>query len=373
MRYTLLLLFLLPFAAFAQTVTGSLNFDNTDRNYRLFVPSDYDPNGEPLPLVFNLHGFTSNALAQEVYSNMSPVADTAGFLVCYPNGVASQWNVGWSFNLPTDDVGFIDTLIDHIAADYNVDLNRVYSCGMSNGGYMSYRLACELSDRIAAVASVTGSMAPGDPYPCDPPRTVPVMQVHGTDDGTVPYNGDPNIAVPIEEVLDFWLDKNDCPATADTTAVPDLDPNDGTTSQRIEWTGCADDTDVLFFKVENGGHTWPGSPINIGVTSQDFDASTEIWAFFNRYSLDGVISSTRPAVETPTWSLLPNPATEVLFIRDLRQAATAELYDARGLLQRTFIAEPNAGLSVAELPAGWYFVRVRTENGAWSTQRFLKQ
>ena len=304
---------------------------------------------------------------------MNPVADSAGFLVCYPNGVANAWNVGWGFNLPTDDVGFIDTLIDHLAADYNVDLNRVYSCGMSNGGYMSYRLACQLGDRIAAVASVTGSMVPGNPYDCDPPRTVPVLQIHGTADPTVPYNGSPFIARPIEEVLDEWLDRNDCPMTADTTDLPDLDPDDPTSAQRIEWTDCADQTEVLFYKILNGGHTWPGSPITVGVTNRDFDASTEIWEFFSRYALEAPVSTGRPNGAPAAWSLVPNLASEVVAFRNLPSAAPAELYDVRGQRWRSFEAVPDGRLDVATLPAGWYVVRLRNASGAWEVQRFLKQ
>ena len=144
---------------------GTLEFfettvDGFDREYYLFVPPSYD-GSSAVPLVLNLHGSGSSAPEQVAYSKMNLVADTAGFLVAIPEAVDSFWSSGFSFVPPTapDDVNFLLTMIDEISANYAVDADRVYSTGMSNGGFMSYRLACEATDRFAAIASVTGSMA----------------------------------------------------------------------------------------------------------------------------------------------------------------------------------------------------------------------
>ena len=149
----LLLTSCLLHAVAQETIAIDLEFDGEDRDYRLRIPANFD--GETaLPLVFNLHGFTSNATQQELYSRMNVVADTAGFFICYANGIGAAWNVGWDFGSSADDVGFINFLIDQISAEYPILSDQIYSCGMSNGGFMSYRLACELNQRIAAVASV---------------------------------------------------------------------------------------------------------------------------------------------------------------------------------------------------------------------------
>ncbi len=314
-KYRLLPLFLLLFSAFtilpAQTVTEFIDYDGISRSYRLHLPTGY-VDGMKLPLVFNLHGLGSNASEQEFYSQMNTVADTAMFIVCYANGVNSQWNVGWSFNQDTDDVGFINALIDTLKANYNINLNRVYSCGMSNGGFMSYTLACELTDRIAAIASVTGSMAPGVPEQCNPTRQIPVMQVHGTADPTVPFNGTATTNIPIEELVSFWRDINTCGAPADTTEVPNISVNDNCTAERLDYTDCGEGIDMVFYKIFGGEHTWPGAPINIGVTNQDFNASVEIWRFFSRYELDVESAIGDPVQSTTPVVVAPNPFQESL-------------------------------------------------------------
>ncbi len=225
-------------ALIAQTTTGTLLHDGLQRNYRLHLPTGYSADQE-YPLVFNLHGFTSDALQQEFYSGMNAVADTAGFIVCYPNGVNNAWNVGWSFGSTADDVGFIENLIQELAENYGIDTTRVYSCGMSNGGFMSYRLACELNDRIAAIASVTGGMFSGYLPQCEPGRPVPILEIHGTADDVVPYDGTPNVNAPVETTVNFWADNNGCAAMPDGIPLPNTAPNDGSTAERFDYPGCA--------------------------------------------------------------------------------------------------------------------------------------
>lgn len=138
----------------------TLTFDGLERSFLVFVPAGYD-GLEPIPLVLNLHGAGSTAAEQVIYSQLNLVSDTAGFLVVIPDAIDNFWNSGFSFIPPgsPDDVSFLLGLLDSMSTRYNIDPNRIYSTGMSNGGFMSYRLACEASDRIAAIASVTGSMA----------------------------------------------------------------------------------------------------------------------------------------------------------------------------------------------------------------------
>lgn len=342
-----------------QTITGTLQHDGTERNYRLYIPSGYS-SAEPTALVFNLHGYTSNATQQEIYSGMNDVAEAGNFLVCYPNGISNAWNVGWAFGSTANDVDFISTLIDLLADSYAIDPARVYSCGMSNGGFMSYRLACELNDRIAAVASVTGSMAPQYFPNCEPGKPVPVMEIHGTADIVVPYGGSAFVAVGIEEVVNFWVEKNGCDSPGDTTFFDNTSTTDLSTASRIDWAECDEDSKVAFIKIQGGGHTWPGSPIpGTGATNQDFSASEAIWAFFNQFAPEP------SAVEE--WALqrsalFPNPASEVLHLRLENGAAFEQFEIFDSISRRVAVGKWNGqSIDISSLQPGFYVLALDGE------------
>lgn len=350
-----------------QNLTGTITHDGLERDYRLHLPPNFDSANE-LPLVFNLHGYTSNAQQQEFYSGMNSVSDDGNFIVCYPNGIGASWNVGLPGGSSADDVGFLNDLIDTLHNLYNVNLNRVYSCGMSNGGYMSYKLACESSDRITAIASVTGSIVPGMEEDCEPTRAVPVMEIHGTADATVAYNGS-FFALPIEEVVQLWVDKNSCLNEPDTIDVPDTNILDGSTAQRIEYLNCNDEAEVVLYKVQNGAHTWPGAPIVLGTTNYDFDASVEIWAFFNRFDLEGAIVSTDEASQVADIQLFPNPASDRLVLNNLpTDVQEIQFLDATGRIVKVenAVGQQNLEMSIDELNVGFYWVLVRGDSSVRS-------
>ncbi len=269
-------------------VNGSILHDNLQRSFILYVPESYTGN-EAVPVVFNFHGYTSNAAEQMNYGDFRPIADTAGFLVIHPQGALldgnTHWNVGgWTLASTIDDVGFTDALLDHLDENYNVDLTRVYSTGMSNGGYMSFLLACQLSSRITAIASVTGSMTPETYRDCDPQHPTPILQIHGTNDNVVPYNGGAWTR-SIDDVLAYWTDFNNCTSTAATRDLSNTSTADGSTVDHVNYDCSASETSVEHYKVSGGGHTWPGTVLSGPGTNQDMDASAEIWKFFSRYAL----------------------------------------------------------------------------------------
>ena len=163
--------------------------DGIRRSYPIYVPASYSPS-VVAPMVLNFHGYTSNAFEQMFYGDFRAIADTAGFLLVMPDGTddatgTTYWNSGKEGTVY--DIGFTSELIDQIAASCKMNLNRVYSTGMQNGGFMSYTLACSLSNRIAAIASVTGSMNVGQDLTCNAQHPTPVMEIHGTSDAMVPY------------------------------------------------------------------------------------------------------------------------------------------------------------------------------------------
>ncbi|MEM1120647.1 MAG: PHB depolymerase family esterase [Bacteroidota bacterium] len=280
--------FLLNLAAplFAQQkIKGEIQMGDQKRTYRLYLPSTYTSERK-MPLVFNLHGLTSDPGQQQLISQMNKVAEENGFIVCYPKGKNRAWNVNFPFpSSKEDDVQFISDLIDHLKKLYNVDLCRVYACGFSNGGYMSHRLACELSDRIVAIASVAGSIVPKQEANCTQARAVPVLQIHGKGDPVVPYRGN-FTALPVEDLIDFWVEKNGCSTDATKTKIPNSSKLDLSKAIRYNFGGCRDKAAVAFYKVKNGGHTWPGSQLPLGITNRDFDASEEIWQFFSQFSFE---------------------------------------------------------------------------------------
>ena len=210
----LLLGFTFPISA-QQTINGSITHDEIQRNYILYIPEICD-GSTAVPLVLNFHGYGSNATQQMFYGDFRDIADTEGFLLVYPEGTLSNgdqfWNVGFPGNTSStiDDVGFTEALIDELANSYAIDLDRVYSTGMSNGGFMSFLLACQLSEKIAAVASVTGSMTPDTLNDCNAQHPTPVLQIHGTNDSVVPYDGNSTWTLPIVDLVSYWVNYNNC-------------------------------------------------------------------------------------------------------------------------------------------------------------------
>ncbi|WP_426490358.1 extracellular catalytic domain type 1 short-chain-length polyhydroxyalkanoate depolymerase [Hymenobacter sp. 102] len=378
---SLLTLALTPALLRAQTtITGSIRFGGTVRDYRLYVPRAYT-GSRPVPLLLNLHGYGSNNVEQEQYGDFRAIADTANFLVLHPNGtVDAAGNRYWNtFTAPNsggpDDVAFLTALLDSVSARYRVEPGRVYSTGMSNGGFMSYELACQLSGRIAAIASVTGSMVASRQAACAPTRPVPILEIHGTADGTVPYNG--NILFqPIPTVLSSWVQRNGCNPTPIITQLPDINPTDGSTVERQLYTGGRNGSVVEHLRIIGGGHTWPGAPVNIGVTNRDISASREIWRFLRPYRLSGLVTTAREALKQQL-TVAPNPARGPVTLRfgaGGLQPAQVQVTDAVGRVVATPVrraADGSLQLAAESWPAGIYWVRVEVA-GQHLYRRLLK-
>jgi len=370
MRKILLLFFLLQMALLLsaqQTIDGSLSHDGLSRSYILYVPEIYDRE-TPVPLLFNFHGYTSNANAQMWYGDFRAIADTANFIIVHPQGTRfnnePHWNVGgWTNGSTTDDVGFTAALIDEIAANYNIDVNRVYSTGMSNGGYMSFLLACQLSDRIAAIASVTGSMTPETFNSCDPKHPMPILQIHGTSDAVVPYLG----AIwtkPIQEVLDYWVDFNNCDDNPEAMALPNVSTLDGSTVSSFIYENGDKQVTTEHLKVIGGGHTWAGTNIPGAGTNYDIDASLEVWKFVSRYNLADLMEETTNLSEvskpTSISNLYPNPVATTIFIeRETAQPVPYELFNSSGKSLKTgTIAGKHSTLDLSYFQKGLYFLQI---------------
>jgi polyhydroxybutyrate depolymerase len=356
----LIILALLTSSAKTQ-INGSFLFDGINRSWIVYLPVGYTT-GESLPLVLALHGYTQTGQNMMQFSGFNSVADTGDFVVVYPNGVSNSWNVGFSGGSTADDVGFLSALIDTLHQRYNIDLNRVYSTGFSNGGFMSYRLACELGIRIAAIAPVAGTMTDGSYNSCTPHRPLPVLHIHGTNDIVVSYNGGFGNK-SVDQVLAFWNSFNNCPATPVVEDLPDL-VAEGSTVQRFTWAPCAESAEVMLLKVINGGHTWPGSvgTTGIGITNRDIVASSEIWNFVRRFSL-GNATATNLNVFTDL-KVYPNPVTHGSFIIEYLDVKPGSMLsitamDGKTVLDRELAPGVNKILTdVSGLKPGLYLIRV---------------
>lgn len=249
------------------------------RSYRLHVPSGYSATSQT-SLVLNFHGDGGDGGQMEEYTGLSALADEQGFLVAYPNGLPTVY--GWTAwggvgnNMPVvDDVQFTSDLIDEISQSYCVDPHRIYAMGFSRGGGMAALLACRLSDRIAAFASVSGSFFSSIEQSCAPSRPVPILDFHGSADDVVPYDGGGDegfLAIP--SWLGGWAARDGCAKTPQAVSAPD-----GVSGE--QWTGCQGGSVVVHYRIEGAGHEWPGGDGSTHV----IDASQVAWSFFQAHPL----------------------------------------------------------------------------------------
>ena len=274
--------------------TRSLMMDGQNRSYLVHIPEGYDPQ-QPTPVVLALHGATMNGLTMAGFCGMSIKSDEAGFIVVYPSGTGRKpllfWNAGgdWEgMGRQPDDVAFIGKLLDDLGTVVNLDAKRVYACGMSNGAMMCYRLAAEMSDRIAAIAPVAGTIAVEE---SKPKRPVPVIHFHGTRDTMVPFETAEGKAravlrgMPVEDSIQTWVKLNGCDEMLKTTDVLSQ-PDDELKVTRTRYGPGKDGAEVVLVVVEGGGHTWPGrKPRFRGKSALNVSANDLIWEFFEKHPM----------------------------------------------------------------------------------------
>lgn len=254
-----------------QLFERTLITDGVERKYLINVPSGYSEDVS-IPLLFSFHGLGGNMQDHYDRTEMYRIAERETFILVTPQGEASFGIPRWTLNPDginaTDDIGFVVELINEIINTYNIDENRIYSQGMSNGGFFSFDLACQLSNRIAAFASVTGAMTPPQYARCDPERTVPFLQIHGTSDNIVPY-------AEAEKVIDYWKGQNN--VVGDSTVL-EIDSR----ATRIIYRNVNDDTVIEHIMIENGEHDWFGDSKS---EYKGIKASEETWKFLSGYQL----------------------------------------------------------------------------------------
>ncbi len=273
----------------------SLQFNGTERTYRLYVPTSHS-NTESLPLVVVLHGGYGDGEKIAKLTRFDQIAQREGFVVVYPDALNKHWNDGRGQNESVDDVGFLKNLIETLLGEFSLDRSKVYVTGASNGGMMTLRLACEITPALAAVAPVIASMPEPLAGKCCPTASLPILIINGENDPLVPWNGgDVRIqrrklgrVISTPETVAFWVKNNGCLSKPVITYLPDRNPKDGSRVRVEKYSGPSVESEVLLYAVEGGGHTWPGGVQYmpewlIGKTNRDFSASEEIWNFFKRH------------------------------------------------------------------------------------------
>lgn len=280
-------------------ILHTMDWDDYERRYIVHLPPKELMN-KPLPILFHLHGGggVAKTTPNLTFGRFNELADQEGFIVVYPEGVGRNWNDGrslegeqtWEENV--DDVGFIVAIVDELKKNYTVDADKIFTSGMSNGGFMSSRLICDRSDIFSGAAILTATLSTTYLAKCNPTNPVAVMIMNGTEDKLVPYDGGQvkvfkktrGEIVSTDDYIEFWKEKNNCTEQKPVIRI-DNNPDDGTSLSLVAYENCSQKGALVLYKISGGGHTWPGGKQYlgewlIGKTSQEVNACDEIWNFF---------------------------------------------------------------------------------------------
>ena len=344
-------------------ISETIQYDGLTREYSIYVPASYDGTTS-FPLLFNFHGGGGDIASQIAIADMSTIADTANFIVVYPQARQDPSD-GNSFNwIPKvpgtfDDVPFISSLIDTIAINYEIDQNRIYACGYSLGGDMSFELACKLNSRIAAIAPVARTMQANPDSFCFPEHPTGVLTILGTDDNTSPYNGITYLGteyyLSAAATHSYWANHNNC----------DVNPTMSTVSPSVErytWSTTSGCSYVEELKVIGGGHDWPGSFGNMTI-----DASEEIWQFVSRYDINGLIECSTASINEyskDNFRVYPNPVNSELTIEmDLSEEKKYRIYSTIGELVSSGKLNSNLNtIDLSSLPPNIYVLNINNHS-----------
>ena len=270
-----------------------IEHEGLERSFLIYVPKNIKENA---PLVVAIHGYTSSAKTLMGYSGINQIADKEGFLVAYPQGTKDSrdnnfFNVGYEFHSDSkvNDVNFIREIVLNLTKDYKLNSKRVFATGMSNGGDMSYLLACTSSDLFTAVAPVAGVMMKDTLENCNPEKKIPIFEIHGTKDSISKFEGDMNnkdkwgAYYDLPSTIEFWVNKHAL-SEKETIQLENKNTEDGTTITFERYWSDESQREVWFYIVNDGNHTWPGmTGLFSRTANQDINSAEEIWKFFSKF------------------------------------------------------------------------------------------
>ncbi|SFT38147.1 polyhydroxybutyrate depolymerase [Lishizhenia tianjinensis] len=353
----------------AQQFSDTLDVNGVDRNFITYLPVNFDPQTESLPLVIVYHGLTMNNETL-TFAGFNAIADTARLILMYPQGLTNSfgqtsWNNETGLSPMAEDIYFSNLLIDTAMLMYNIDLSRVYAAGVSMGSIMSYRLACDLNDRFAAIGCIFGPMATSVMADCDPSYSTPIIHFHGTDDATVPYDSNPLPTLSLAtETIAWWENEKTCDGSMDSTRIADI-ANDGLTTDRFVYNGCTADGSLEHWRTNGGDHDFYIQPVN------DFNHFIETWKFLRKWQHPNPRNTLSTAsFNTIEASIFPNPSSTSISLLFDQEKFKVEIYDLLG--QLVLEVEDKKNIDINHLKEGVYQLVISTKE-AITSQRFVVQ
>ena len=362
-RITIVTLFLFIVSVFSakgqQTINDTLTHDGVKRTFILYIPASYMQT-KNVPLLINMHGLKGTAESQMNYGDFRPISEREGFIIVHPQGLNDdQGRSHWNFNPgrdTVDDVGFLLALIDQVSSEYSVDNKRVYSAGFSQGAFMSFYLVCHLGEKIAGIGAVAGATV--DSTGCHKGFPMPIIQIHGTLDGLVSYDN-----YKIQNFMNIIVDYNICESTPKETSVPNSNTSDGSDVTHMIYKNGDKDISLEHFRVNSGGHTWPGTKGNRENTNYDIDASEEIWRFLSQFSKDGVVSGVQNTQSLLQTKVYPNPCKDEIQIESSGNIVSVTIRDLSGKAvsyEKMMNKKSSCKINTDKLPSNLYTVFIQT-------------
>ncbi len=351
--FTVLIALVCSLSVNAQLTQHTMTVGSATRSYYKYLPANYQIT-ENLPVVFILHGLGGNA-QQMTLAGFAQISDTARIIAIYPDGLPNAfgqtaWNNGTLASSTADDITFFHKMMDKMILEQNAIPSRIYVTGFSMGGIMTHHLACAMNNRIAAIGPMAGTMSTSDISSCTPAYKTPVIHLHGTADGTVPYAGTalPSLSL-VSETMTFWRNVHGCSSTADSTQMPNT-AADGITVDRFVYDNCDPLTSVELWRFNGADHIYLYEPVN------DITEAKEIWRFFLQWQHPNpATASLENLVEENNFMISPNPSNGQFTIQS-KENGELFLYGMDGTLISTIGIKIGANELNFNLNAGVYLL-----------------
>lgn len=334
------------FAALSQLTNETISINGVTRSYKLYIPSGFNAQAESPDMIIILHGL-GGTNSDMVGAGFNYIADTARVITVYPQALNNSWgmaawNNGTMLGSTADDLSFMNALIDKGLNDYHVNPARVYATGFSMGSIMSHHMACAMNNRIAAIGAMAGTMPTSDINSCVPAYKTPVIHLHGTADGTVPYDGTalPSLSL-VPQTINFWRGVHGCDATADSTRLPDTG-TDTITIDRFVYDNCNPVGSLELWRFNGADHVYLYQPVN------DITEMIEVWLFLRKWNHSNPTTLGLENKELSAVKISPNPSNGLVRITS-EYTGKIHLADLKGTV--VFEQEILAGTSELDLSA----------------------
>jgi polyhydroxybutyrate depolymerase len=342
------------FTSVAQQTNRTVTVSGVTRNYIQYLPVGFDPQTEQLPVVIILHGL-GGTNAQMVSAGFNNIADTARVIALYPQAKnnaynQSAWNNGTLLGSTAADINFMHQLIDSAILTYNADPTRIYATGFSMGSIMSHHMACVMNNRIAAIGAMSGTMPTSDIQSCVPSYATPVIHLHGTADGTVPYDGTalPSLSL-VPQTIAFWQNVHGCSASADSLRYSDL-AADNITVDRFRYDNCNPTASLELWRFNGADHQFLYRPLN------DINEMMEVWLFLRKWQHSNPATAGIQNATSIQLNAFPNPTEGAITITS-SHATSFVVTDVMGhTIQNGSLSQGSTNIDLSLFPSGIYFL-----------------